>query len=578
MIFFLPKLFSSAAGTPLLSELPAARQTLRQVFSRLTFFLWAVFFCVVSTVSARVPAEQPQGGGYQTLVGLFEEWRDFQKPRLVNGIPDYSAAAMSRQNAALAKYQRRLAAIDTVGWPISQKVDYHLVRAEMNGMDFDHRVLKPWARIPSFYAMLWPSQADTPAREGAVVHEAIELWTYRFPLAAADAAKLAAELDKIPKLLVQARRNLLGKARDLWVGGIRRMKEQSEDLAALLTRIPNSQQDLRTSVQRARQATDGFVAWLERLAPTKKESSGVGVENYNWYLKNVHLLPYTWQEEVTIMRRELYRAHASLKLEENRNRNLPPLSTVATEDEQIRLFQSAVSEYMAFLQKEEIMSIRDYMDPALREQSGGFSPPGQPLEFFSEVSSRDQLVMRTHGNHWIDLARMAREPHQSPIRRVPLLYNIWDNRAEGLATGMEEMMMHAGLFDSHPRTRELIWILLAQRAARALGGLYMHGLGWTMDQAVKFASDWTPRGWLKENGNLVWFEQDLYLRQPGYGTSYLTGKVEIEKLMTERARQLGARFTLKQFMDEVNASGLIPVSLIRWELTGLDDEIKSMRR
>jgi len=155
---------------------------------------------------------------------------------------------------------------------------------------------------------------------------------------------------------------------------------------------------------------------------------------------------------------------------------------------------------------------------------------------------------------------------------------MWDSRAEGLATGMEEMMMHAGLFDNHPRTRELIWILLAQRAARALGGLYMHGLGWTMDQAVKFASEWTPRGWLKENGSLVWFEQDLYLRQPGYGTSYITGKVEIEKLMTERARQLGDRFTMKRFMDEVNAAGVIPVSLIRWELTGLDDEISSMRK
>jgi uncharacterized protein (DUF885 family) len=143
---------------------------------------------------------------------------------------------------------------------------------------------------------------------------------------------------------------------------------------------------------------------------------------------------------------------------------------------------------------------------------------------------------------------------------------------------MEEMMMHAGLFDNHPRTRELVWILLAQRAARALGGLYMHGLGWTLEQAVKFACESTPRGWMKESGSLVWFEQDLYLRQPGYGTSYLTGKIEIEKLMTERARQLGDRFTMKQFIDEVNAAGVIPVSLIRWELTGLDDEILLMLR
>ena len=560
------------------SSAEASRQIIALFSPRWIFLLFVVSFSFTWTMGASLPGRQPQRSSYQELLTLFEQWREFQKPGTVNGIPDYSRATMSKQYAALAKYQRRLAALDTAGWQVSQQVDYLLVRAEMNGMDFDHRVLKPWARTPGFYAVLWPSQADTPAREGAVAFGAIELWTYRFPLNSADAAKLATEIDKIPKLLVQARRILLGKARDLWAGGIRRMKEQSEDLSALDKRIPDSQRDLRTSVQRARQATDGFVAWLERLAPTKRESSGVGAENYNWYLKNVHLLPYTWQEEVTMMRRELSRAHAALKLEENRNRNLPPISPVATAEEQNRLFQAAVTEYMAFLQKEEIVSIRDYLDPALREQSGGFTPPGQPLEFFSEVSSRDQLVMRTHGYHWIDLARMNQEPHPSPIRRSPLLYNLWDSRAEGLATGMEEMMMHAGLFDSHPRTRELIWILLAQRAARALGGLYMHGAGWTMDQAVKFASEWTPRGWLKESGNLVWFEQDLYLRQPGYGTSYLTGKIEIEKLMTERSLQLGDRFTLKQFMDEVNAAGMIPISLIRWEITGLDDEIKSMQK
>jgi hypothetical protein len=33
------------------------------------------------------------------------------------------------------------------------------------------------------------------------------------------------------------------------------------------------------------------------------------------------------------------------------------------------------------------------------------------------------------------------------------------------------MMLHAGMFDARPRTRELIYILLAQRAARALGDL-----------------------------------------------------------------------------------------------------------
>ena len=46
--------------------------------------------------------------------------------------------------------------------------------------------------------------------------------------------------------------------------------------------------------------------------------------------------------------------------------------------------------------------------------------------------------------------------------------------------------------------------------------------------------------------------------------------------MAERKRQLGEDFDLSVFYDEVDAAGVIPVSLIRWQLTGLDDEILAM--
>ena len=130
------------------------------------------------------------------------------------------------------------------------------------------------------------------------------------------------------------------------------------------------------------------------------------------------------------------------------------------------------------------------------------------------------------------------------------------------------MMLQAGMFDARPRSRELIYILLAQRAARALGDLKMHANQATLEQAAQFASANTPRGWLRLDGKTVRGEQHLYLQQPAYGTSYVIGKIQIEMLLAERRRQLGDGFTMKRFMDEFNGAGLIPVSLIRWELTG----------
>ncbi len=216
------------------------------------------------------------------------------------------------------------------------------------------------------------------------------------------------------------------------------------------------------------------------------------------------------------------------------------------------------------------------MAPALRAVIGQITPTEGVRGFFSEVDYRDAMTMRTHGYHWIELARMVDEPHPSPIRRVPALSNIYDARSEGLATGMEEMMMHAGLWDDRPRARELVHILLAQRAARAIGGLMLHANEWTVEQASAFASQWTPRGWLPADGNTVIGEQHLYLQQPGYGTSYITGKVQLEHLMAERAIELSDGFTLKRFMDEFLDAGVIPISLVRWELTGRRDHLDRM--
>ena len=176
--------------------------------------------------------------------------------------------------------------------------------------------------------------------------------------------------------------------------------------------------------------------------------------------------------------------------------------------------------------------------------------------------------MRTHGYHWFDLARMVHEPHSSPIRGGPLLYNIFNTRTEGHATGWEEMMLQAGMFDARPRARELIYVLLGQRAARALGDLRMHSNEMTLEQAATFASTNTPRGWLRLDANTVRTEQHLYLQQPAYGTSYLIGKIQIETLLEERRRQLGDAFTMKRFMDDFDAAGLVPAALLRWELTG----------
>jgi hypothetical protein len=86
--------------------------------------------------------------GYDELVVLFNEFREYQEPPVSDGLPDFSPAAVGKRFSGLKEYQQRLTALDIDDWPIWQKADFHLVRAEMNAVDFHFRVLKPCARDP----------------------------------------------------------------------------------------------------------------------------------------------------------------------------------------------------------------------------------------------------------------------------------------------------------------------------------------------------------------------------------------------------------------------------------------------
>jgi hypothetical protein len=101
----------------------------------------------------------------------------------------------------------------------------------------------------------------------------------------------------------------------------------------------------------------------------------------------------------------------------------------------------------------------------------------------------------------------------------------------------------------------------------------------TMEEAGEVHQEFTPRGWMKTERELLIFEQHLYLRQPGYGTSYVTGKYLLERALADfrRLRQeSGEAFSLKDFFDRLNEIDSIPISLARWEMTGLDDDISTI--
>ncbi len=535
-----------------------------------------LFICFILTVNLNVTIcygqENSLKYNYTTLVNLFEEWRTFENPPKLNGVPNYTKESFNERHQNFNNLQIRLNQIKIDEWPIHEQIDWHVVRAEMNGYDFNYRVLKPWERDPAYYQTIWMNESDVPAHEGPTNHAVLEFWEYEFPLSKKEKNKFINELKIIPPFLDQARRNLTGNARDLWIAGIENIKQQVKDLDFIALKFNSKEESLiLKEIKISKNATEKFIKWLELASHAKKGPSGIGKENYTWYQKNVHLLPLSWEEEVQLLQRELDRAWSSLKLEEHRNKDLPPMKSAKTPEEFKILTEKGVKRFMSFLDKKDIMYIKKNMEPALRNHMGKFVPE-KNRNFFNIGLHYDPLPLYSHFVHWFDLAEVKDKPHKSIIRRGPLLYNIFDTKNEGYATGAEEMFMHSGLYNDSPRSREIVWIMIAQRAARGLGSLYAHSNQMTMAEAGQVHVKWTPRGWMNREPHLLQFEQHLYLRQPGYGTSYITGKYIIEKILTEWSKKLEENnepFVMKDFFKAFNNIGNIPVELARWEMTGI---------
>tara|TARA_B100000678_G_scaffold286557_1_gene291484 strand:- start:990 stop:2624 length:1635 start_codon:yes stop_codon:yes gene_type:complete len=509
-----------------------------------------------------------QDNNREELEVLFTDWRQFETPPLNNGAPDYSVETFRNRMPEFRKLRDRLNEIDKSKLDIKSKIDWTIIWAEMNGFEFNFRVLKPWERDPAYYKSVWMNRSDVPAHEGPTHHSVVEIWQYDFPLSKNESSELNKQLRVIPILNEQAKINLTGNAKDLWIAGIRDIDTQISDLQSILN-YPNvnNNQNLVTTINEAIESTVSFSNWLKSESSKKDGPSGIGKENYTWYQNNVHLVPLSWDDEVMLLKRELARAWSSLKLEEHKNRNLPKLNSASTPEEYNLLVSEASKELINFLDKEEIVDVKDFYKEALDEHLGSYIPEDK-RNFFWITAHLDPKPLFSHFFHWFELAEMDFNPSQNVLRKGPLLYNIFDSRNEGVATAVEEMFMQTGLYENNPRSKEIVYILIAQRAARGLGSLYAHANLMSMEEAGKIHSEYTPRGWMKTEKELLIFEQHLYLRQPGYGTSYITGKYLFENALAEfsRLNENDASANLKSFFSKLINIGSIPMTLFHWEI------------
>jgi len=542
--------------------------------------------CIIFICFAVFPncSESAASSSYDDLVALFNEFREYQEPSISEGIPDYSPAAMEEKYRGLLEFQKRLAAFSIDEWPVWQKVDYHLVRAEMNAVYFHHRVLKPWERNPCFYSM---SQGDTGPSVNLRRYVS-PLFDAELPLSSEDHVQFQTILQGIPGLYSQAQNNLTDAAGDFAELALHFNRRDITVFDRIAQRLQEHHPDLSADAKGAGKAARDYFDWLEQNKHTMTAPAGVGKDNYSWWMRNVQLMPWGWEESNAIIQREYDRVITFLKLEEHRNRKLPPLKVAMSQKEWDDSLRQALHYVVDFLRDEEIMTIPDWVNPrdyyGRREEDIDMEDYDKPSERFlpentnvdTKYRQREILPGETHEyiGHMLDDQRQERQT-ESPIRHAGRRYNMGSLRSEGWAVALEELLMQVGVLDERPRRGRIMeYLMNASHMSLAIPDMKMHANEINLAEARRLCAEIMPRGWTREDEQVVWFEMKSNIGNPGgFHSNVVTGKAYFMKIFRECAQELDQDFVLKDFIDEFLASGVIPMPLIRWEMTGNSDDI-----
>jgi hypothetical protein len=421
-------------------------------------------------------AQQQSTGGYDELVALNNEIRADAMPPVVDGVPDYRPAATVPRQQKVSEFRRRLIAISPSSWTVAQKVDYLLVQARLNALEFMFRVQHPWTSDPGLYV------------------DAVQRFAFaELPVQGDALTALQGRLATVPTILAQAKANLTQGQGEFVKLAIRDLS-QSDGVeerwpfrkvpppgargwyADFIERAKTQQPELVAPAEKALAAVNDFDAWLKQHASQMNAPVGVGQPDFEWYMRYVRYMPYTMEDSVRIGNREYERAMAFLALERHKNRDIPEIALPTSKEEYDKRMVDAQDSIREFLIKDEILTIPDYASERLAQEVPWTERVGGKRNFWEEIQFRDprpDVAHATLPGHAFDAA--VRRHDTRPIRGT-----FSDGgRAEGWAFYLEEGMLQVGYLDDRPRTKELIYIFQAARGVRDPAEAKMQTNEWT---------------------------------------------------------------------------------------------------
>jgi uncharacterized protein (DUF885 family) len=529
----------------------------------------------------------------------FWTWRASQQPlshddiprieRPADWVPDWSRATVERRRGELAAFERRWKSIDASAFPVPRQVDHRLMGSALARVRWELDVTRGWRRNPTFYV------AQTL---GGIFEHLLP----PPPFDEQRSRQVLLQMRSIPATIEAARENLDEGVRPFAELAIAELKEVRPRLATITRALvpllaPSAARALPAETERAAAALESYRAWLQDRLPQMRTDTGVGREQYVWFLSNVALVPHSPEELLAMGRQEWERAAAFETYETNRNQGLPELPIFPTVEAHLRKQAEDEQAVRDFIVRKRLLTIPgwvkhyrnlllppylepltsmgvtdDLTGPSRLDQDGVhyIRRPSADLPYFYRSMARDPRGIIVHegvpGHYFQMVVSWA---HENPIRR-----HYYDsNSNEGIGFYAEEMMLQAGLFDDLPRSREIIYNFMRLRALRVEVDVRLATGEFSIPAAADYLAKTVPMDRATALEEAAWFAAG-----PGQGITYQIGKLQILRLLADARRLRGDAFDLRAFHDFVWKNGNVPLSLQRWELLGLRDDVDVIDR
>ncbi len=560
-------------------------------------------------VSGPMAQPEPETDGLQRLAADFWAWRAETQPlsgdditrieRPPQWVPDWSPRSVSQRREALGSFRQRWEILQAPQPEIAGQVDYRLIGSAIARVEWELDVQRNWRRNPVFYI-------------DQTLGSLFEILLQPPPFSPERSRQFLARLEQIPHTLRSAPRNLDQMTAPFVRLAIHQLRGVEERLSGVMQSLQpllaaEVQQELPLAAHKAFAALVGYRRWLEaRINLSNRpvaegglaelgESSALGRDAYQFFLRKVALIPYEPEELIRMARQEWERSVALEAFEKSRNRELPELTLFEDQVAQIKQAELDEKAVRSFLEEKEILTVPEWVrhyrnlpipeylvplafwgvtddltSPRRLDQDAVsyIWPPAPDLSYFALSTAKDPRPIIVHEGvpgHYFQMALSWAQ--ENPIRRF-----YYDSAAnEGLGFYSEEMLLQHGLFDDRPRVREIIYNFMRLRALRVEVDVKL-ALG---EMSIPEAADYLEKAVPMDRQTAQW-EAAFFASTPGQAISYQIGKLQILQFLADAKRVKGENFSLRDFHDFLWKNGNVPIALLRWEYTGLSDQIDKL--